>query len=379
MKVLAIEPYYGGSHQAFLDGWRQHSVHDWTLLTLPAHHWKWRMRYGCVHFVQQIKALVSAGQTWDILVCSDMLDLAAFRGLAGPAVNQLPMVVYFHENQLTYPNQQDDPRDLHFAFTNVTTALAADQVWFNSQFHLNDFLAATREFLHHVPNASSGDVVDGIRPKSSVQYPGVAMPADQREGALTAELDESNATTSLHIAWAARWEHDKNPRLFFAALRELRRRQISFQVSVFGQSFREVPPEFQQAELEFLDHIRHWGFTADRSEYLRLLASADVFVSTAEHEFFGIAALEAMSLGVAPVLPDRLSYPELVAGADQPQRWLYDGTVESLVSRLADIASKRSTWLEPTVRLAAHLRSRFSLPTRVQSMDTQLQLVTPTF
>ena len=377
MKVLAIEPYYGGSHQAFLDGWRQHSVHDWTLLTLPAHHWKWRMRYGCVHFVQQMDALVRAGQMWDILVCSDMLDLAAFRGLAGSAVKQLPMVVYFHENQLTYPNQQDDPRDLHFAFTNFTTALAADQVWFNSQFHLNDFFAATREFLRKVPNASPEDLVDGIRRKAAVHHPGVAMPEDPSERTRT-EPDDLNATTPLHIAWAARWEHDKNPGLFFAALRELQRKRIAFQVSVFGQSFRDVPAEFQQAEREFSDHIRHWGFAADRSEYLRLLANADVFVSTAEHEFFGIAALEAMSLGLAPVLPDRLSYPELVAGTDEPHRWLYDGTVESLVNRLVDISSNRSTWLKPTARLAAHLRSRFSLPTRVQSMDTQLQLVTPT-
>lgn len=48
MRVLALEPYYGGSHRAFVDGWASRSRHDWTVLTLPAHHWKWRMRGAAV-------------------------------------------------------------------------------------------------------------------------------------------------------------------------------------------------------------------------------------------------------------------------------------------------------------------------------------------
>ncbi|GAH62988.1 unnamed protein product, partial [marine sediment metagenome] len=43
MRILALEPYYGGSHEAFLTGWTRRSRHDWTLLTLHANHWKWRM------------------------------------------------------------------------------------------------------------------------------------------------------------------------------------------------------------------------------------------------------------------------------------------------------------------------------------------------
>ena len=35
MKVLALEPYYGGSHKAFLDGWQKHSRHEFTVLGLP--------------------------------------------------------------------------------------------------------------------------------------------------------------------------------------------------------------------------------------------------------------------------------------------------------------------------------------------------------
>ena len=48
MRILALEPYYGGSHQAFLDGWIAHSQHEWTVVSLPAYHWKWRMRHAAI-------------------------------------------------------------------------------------------------------------------------------------------------------------------------------------------------------------------------------------------------------------------------------------------------------------------------------------------
>ena len=34
LNILALEPYYDGSHKAFLDEWIKRSVHHWTLMTL---------------------------------------------------------------------------------------------------------------------------------------------------------------------------------------------------------------------------------------------------------------------------------------------------------------------------------------------------------
>ena len=79
LRILAIEPYYGGSHQAFLDGWIANSVHTWDTITLPPHSWKWRMRHAAIHAASQIKQLRTTGNKWDIVFCSDMLNLAELK------------------------------------------------------------------------------------------------------------------------------------------------------------------------------------------------------------------------------------------------------------------------------------------------------------
>jgi len=96
------------------------------MLTLPPHKWKWRMRHGAITLADRANQHAAAGETWDALFCSDMLNLAEFVGLADESVGRLPSVAYFHENQLTYPVRHEDERDYHFVLTNLTTAMAAE-------------------------------------------------------------------------------------------------------------------------------------------------------------------------------------------------------------------------------------------------------------
>jgi glycosyltransferase involved in cell wall biosynthesis len=271
--VLAVEPFYGGSHRAFLDGWIRNSRHTWTALTLPDRHWKWRMRHAAVTLAPEAMAAWEAGQRWDVLVCSDMLDLAQFQGLTRSRMADLPSLAYFHENQLTYPQQSPKERDLHFAFTNFVTALAADHVWFNSAFHQRDFLAGLNHWFARMPDYSPREAVESIRRKSRVQSPGVE----------TSGPKPRRASGPLRIAWAARWEHDKNPETFFAAIHTLCNSGAEFRLSVFGQTFQEKPNVFLDAHETLSSHLDHWGYVDSHDDYLEKMSLADVFVSTADH------------------------------------------------------------------------------------------------
>lgn len=335
-RILALNPWHGGSHRAFLDGWMKHSRHEFTVMPLPAYKWKWRMRHSAVTYSQLLEDRLSGHDEqencWDVLFCTDMLSLAEFRGLCPRSVHRLPSVVYFHENQLTYPNRNEDVRDLHFAYSNMTTALAANAVWFNSAYHRDEFLTALRGLLKRMPDFGHEELVDLILEKSSIQYPGIESESAHR----AADVSEERMPGPLRIAWASRWEHDKNPDLFFAALDELKRSGTRFEINVLGESFRDSPECFGRAQERFKEQIRHWGFAKDRNEYLRVLSESDVVVSTARHEFFGISVLEAVSQGCYPLVPDALAYPETL-GTDSGI--FHDGTaagIAAVLIRLAD-------------------------------------------
>jgi glycosyltransferase involved in cell wall biosynthesis len=332
MRILALEPYYGGSHKAFLEGLLAVSRHNWTVHKLAPYKWKWRMRHSAITFADQISQCVAEGQEWDLIFCSDMLNLAEFLGLAPQAVQKLPAIVYFHENQLTYPVRFESERDYQFAMTNMTAALAAKSVWFNSAFHRDSFLEALMVFLKKMPDCQSVDVVELIRSKALVYPPGVN--GIGKCG--------SRKVGPLRILWAARWEHDKNPEDFFEALKILKTRGFNFRVSVIGEQFREVPEVFGWAKQHFTGHIDRWGYQKIRAEYEKALKEADVFVSTANHEFFGISAVEASLAGAYPVVPQRLAYPEILRLGEEKgiEEFFYDGSVAALADRLTALAER---------------------------------------
>jgi len=127
LRVLAVDPFHGGSHRAFLRAVVDHSRHHWTLLVGKPVHWKWRMRSAPLELAEAARACVEAGGYPDAILCSDMLDLPGWRGLLrDPRILTTPTAVYFHENQWTYPQSSQARVDFHFGYTNLLSALAAD-------------------------------------------------------------------------------------------------------------------------------------------------------------------------------------------------------------------------------------------------------------
>ena len=78
-----------------------------------------------------------------------------------------------------------------------------------------------------------------------------------------------------------------------------------------GEQFVSNPPAFEELRVTFGERIVHYG-QADHSSYVDLLRRADVVVSTARQEFFGIAITEAVYAGAFPLLPNALVYPERI-------------------------------------------------------------------
>lgn len=139
------------------------------------------------------------------------------------------------------------------------------------------------------------------------------------------DVTDSNTVENrtLHIVWPHRWyespdtidscgcycyrEHDKGPEEFCSVLLRLIDAQLPFQVSILGSHSNDIPgmsylqrsfilSEGCNTYIECLlttipllgsrllhrDHLSQSG-------YVQVLNSADVVVSTAKHEFFGVA------------------------------------------------------------------------------------------
>lgn len=304
MKICVLEPFFGGSHKKWMEQWAQRSRHDMQWLTLPGRHWKWRMYGGAVSLARQYRTLPKQP---DLLIASDMLDLATFLGLIGPC-NRPPVAVYFHENQLVYPWSETDPdtrteRANQYAFINFTSALAADALAFNSEYHRHSFLEAMPSFLRQFPDHREVDLVPGLLEKSEVLSLGLD---------LSFSTDPRNETTQGPplIVWNHRWEYDKQPDVFFKWMYKLKQEGLNFRLVLLGEAFGRQPAIFKEAKTKLADQILFSGFTDDRITYLDWLNRADILPVTSIQDFFGGSVVEALNAGCLPVLPKRLAYPE---------------------------------------------------------------------
>ncbi|MBW2510173.1 MAG: hypothetical protein JRE81_16205, partial [Deltaproteobacteria bacterium] len=97
------------------------------------------------------------------------------------------------------------------------------------------------------------------------------------------------------------------------------------------------PPIFESLKSELGPRLRHWGYISSRCDYLAALATSDVALSTALHEFQGLAILEAAACGAVPLVPDDLAYREI-----WPEEWRYSG--ETLVAKMRDRIRHVDRW-----------------------------------
>lgn len=356
-RILALEPYYGGSHRAFLDGWKKHSRHELTTLTLKPHHWKWRMRHAGITLAQEASKLPFLDQ-FDGIWSSSMVNLAEFLGTAPSPLRRLPSVLYFHENQLFYPALHDEPRDVHFAFTHWASTCAAAEIWFNSNFNRRTLFDGLTALFQKMPDQRRTFDRQTLEARSYCLAPGI----DE----FSFVSRSPSASEPLRLAWAARFEHDKGPELLLHALRQFKGSNQPFRLTVMGEQFDAVPDALKEIAREFSGELDQFGFVPAREDYVRRLNEADVFISTAQHEFFGLSVMEAAAAGCSLLLPEHLSYPELFGERhNAPSLLFYDNTAAGLDKGLRKLASMPQSQ-RPTYETIART---YAWPVRAQALD----------
>ena len=357
LDVLALEPYYGGSHRAFLQGLCRHSRHKVTILGLPARKWKWRMRHAAVEFARRLRRRRTLP---DVILSSDFLNVAEFAGLLPPRWQAVPRAIYFHENQLTYPMADESQRDYHYAFTHLTSILASRAAYFNSQFHLEEFFSAMSALLRRMPDYAPLADLARARRRSRVLHLGCDLAPLLRQ--------PRRRDGSAVLLWTHRWEADKDPETFLRTVARLHRDGEDFRLILLGEHFDRARTDLEPLLSELAPHILHAGYLPGRAAYRRMLSRADVVVSTARHEFFGMGVVEAIAAGAWPLLPSRLAYTEILPVRLHAEH-LYRAQgqfVAKLRRAIRHIDQVRSTDCRPAV-------ARFNWPRIIARYDRALE------
>jgi glycosyltransferase involved in cell wall biosynthesis len=336
LRVFLVEPWLGGSHQAWAEGYAACSRHDVHVVGLGDAHWRWRLRGGAVTLAEQVADLSTAVGRPDVVLASSMLDLAAFLGHCRRSLGDAAVCLYLHETQPARTRLTGEPLDDDVAHRNWSSMVVADHTFVNSGFHRRKLFEALPALLQGAPDHRHTHLVAPVEARTTVLPVGVdveALVAEDRP------VDDGGAPLVL---WNHRWDHDKAPEVFFRALRRLDHDGVAFRLALAGANVRRDPREFAEAEERFGDRLVHVGHL-DRTRYLELLLRSSVVASTAVHEFFGIAMVEAMAAGAVPFLPRALSYPELVPSEfhDAVLYESYGDLVRRLREALVDLDAAR--------------------------------------
>ncbi|XP_028847638.1 tRNA-queuosine alpha-mannosyltransferase [Denticeps clupeoides] len=410
MSVLLLEAFHGGSHQQLID-LLQANIEDCVTYTLPAKKWHWRARTAALYFMQAIPASPSYRVllTSSVLNLAELValrpDLGRLKKILYFHENQLVYPVrksqerdfQYGYNQVlsclvadtvafnscfnmesflssipsffkTMPDHR--PRDLDklirpkcqvlyfpIRFSNVTRFLPEHKLQNRPGQSQGDDITQRQKVNDLVDQRRtdgsllSASEVSSDSPEGCVRTQSLTVNRRQESGG-PHQCEPAQFPPSarpLRIVWPHRWEHDKDPELFFNTMLKLKERGFSFHFSVLGETFTDVPDIFAEAKVRLADHILHWGFLPSKEDYLNALCQADVVVSTAKHEFFGVAMLEAVHCGCYPLCPKALVYPEIF-----PAEYLYS-TPEQLCKRLQafctrpGIVRRHSVKVDPTL------------------------------
>ena len=288
-----LSAYHTDSHAYWAD-WLIRHLQDleWHHLTLPGRHFRWRIRGTPLSWLDRLPHAPPG-----LLVATSMVDLATLKGLH-PGLARVPTLYYFHENQFAYPHSRQQHPSIDPQMVQLYGALAADLVAFNSAYNRASFLQGVEQLARRLPDQVPNNLVARLADKSRV----LPVPIDPPGPAAEPQDDRL-------ILWNHRWEYDKAPQIFCDAVERLLQHDCTFKLALLGRRGEPPHPALQHLRDVAKDRILT-DHRLPQQQYRALLRQAGIVVSSAIHEFQGIAMLEATSAGARPLVPDGLCYPE---------------------------------------------------------------------
>lgn len=314
-EILLLSAYDADSHRY----WHQNlslqlNDFNWHRLTLKDQFFKWRMAANAINFAHQYDPQLQ--QNYDLVVATSMTDLTAVRGFY-PHLAGVPNLLYFHENQFAYPlnARQNAMATIHL--NSLMSAYLADEVVFNSDYNRRSFLAGAKRFLQKMPDGIPADFLKSIEAKATL------LPVPIMDDCQPSQsVHQATQKPYLQVVWNHRWEHDKGPETLLSLLALCQGLPIRFHI--LGRAFKTIPRALRIIKEKHANQCLSLGYVNSRAEYIRVLQQADVVLSTANHDFQGIAMLEAAACGCRPLAPNRLVYPDLY-----PPENLYPATPDN--------------------------------------------------
>jgi glycosyltransferase involved in cell wall biosynthesis len=306
LRILVLSPYHARSHGIWIDQLKDGFPDiDWQLATLPARSFHWRIRSNPLSLY--LTDALSASPAPDLILATSMTDLATLKGLFHDRLGGVPSIVYFHENQFAYPLTPGATASVEPKMVNLYSALAADRVVFNSEYNRQSFLEGARRFLARMPDRLPGGELGRIADKSDV------IPVPVR-GCFFERRLAGVERDGVRLVWNHRWEYDKGPERLLAAVSRLVEQGTVFRLELAGERFQREPAAFGELMQRFGRYVHDHGYL-NEADYGDFLAGGGYVISTAMHDFQGLAVLEAAAAGCVPVVPDRLAYPEWFGAA----------------------------------------------------------------
>lgn len=309
LDILALEPFYGGIRRVMLETLIRRSRHRWTLLKLPPRRIERRLSAAAIWFAEQLS------RHWvgrvDVLFTSEAMNLADLVHRV-PELAGKPSVAYFHSNQL--PDPWSTVEQLHDV-VNLSTATTCTEMWFNSLYHLRNFLSRASALVERHPELAGRNPMPQIMQKARLMPPPVE--------------------TSLAFD-AAMQRSQRQPRTIFFDTREADTNllnEVFASLSGMGEPFSLVtvgPVDELKNELP-----RRTVSESDERAQFRALHEAGIILSGKPNAACDHHMVRALSAGCWPIAPQLGVYPEIL-----PERMhtpcLYDGTPEGLLNHLLD-------------------------------------------